>query len=62
MTTGPLRSRLSPPVLLKARPRPTRQSQGPEPQGGDFPVLTDWESFVRVQQRNTLSRRDQLVA
>lgn len=57
MTTGPLRSRLSPPVL-----RPTRQSQGPEPQGGNFPVLTDWESFVRVQQRNTLSRRDQLVA
>lgn len=28
----------------------------------DLPVLTDCESFVLVQQRNTLSRRDQLVA
>lgn len=50
------------PSCRKPSSRPT-QSRGSEPRAATSPVLTDWESFlVRVQQRNTLSRRDQLVS
>lgn len=62
--------RLSPGSLLPALPAwlchrvkaPGSLTAGRECVGHDLPVLTDCESFVRVQQRNTLSRRDQLVA
>lgn len=45
-----------------APPHPALLTAGLQPKGGDVLVLTDCESFVLVQQRNTLSRRDQLVA
>lgn len=49
------------PIWLCQR-RQAAPTCGLRAEGGDVPVLTDWESLVRVQHRNTLSRRDQLVA
>lgn len=48
--------------LCQGAKGPELLTEGCEPEGRDLLALTDCESFVRVQQRNTLSRRDQLVA
>lgn len=62
------------PVMLKTRgmrflvpPDRTEHPRGNEhthrsPSDSGYLVPTDWESFVRVQQRNTLSLRVQLLA